>query len=99
MKRVFTAWAEKEGEHPHTLIGGEGPPRFAEGTVQEDCKILVWRIEACTWEEAMSIYHLRQGWAPYDPGCEAAPCPTCGALLYPMGSGQCWNCDHECQTP
>ena len=68
MKRVFTAWGKHEGEPPHALSGGEGPPRFTNGEADPNCKILTWRIEANSWEEAMAIYHLRQGWEPYRPG-------------------------------
>ena len=53
---------------------------------------LRYRFEAATWEEANAIHHSRQGWAPYRPQGEAAPCPDCGATHYPEGSGQCWSC-------
>lgn len=94
MKRIFTAWAREGEMFPHSLVCGEEPRHFMKGTVDPDCQILIWRIEACSWEEAMAIYNLRQGWAPYNPGTPAEPCPKCGALFYPLGSGQCWQCDH-----
>lgn len=96
MKRVFTCWGSDKDERPHTIMTGEGPPRFMDGSLEPDCEKLFWRIEAATWEEAMAIYHLRQGWEPYQPQGQAEPCTDCGAMHYPDGSGQCWNCDHQC---
>ena len=93
--RIFTSWGTKDSNCPHTRIGGDGPPRFKDGTLQPDCEKLFWHIEVATWEEAMSIYNLRQGWEPYRPEGKAEPCPNCGALYYPEGSGQCWQCPHQ----
>lgn len=89
--RVFTAWG-KDGV-AHTLVPGDDVPRFANGHPQPDCEDLIYKIEASNWEEASAIYHLRQGWEPFQPILPAQPCPQCGALYYPMGSGQCWRCD------
>ena len=89
MKRIFTSWGASNALQPHTIISGEEPPKFKNGVRQPDCEKLFWRIEAATWEEAMAIYHLRQGWEPYKPDVKAEPCPDCGALYYPEGSGQC----------
>ena len=94
--RVFTAWGGEGDRRPSTLVGGEGPPACANGTLLSECEQFFWRIEAGTWEEAQAIYHLRQGWEPYQPEGAAVPCPECGALHYPSGSGQCWRCDHHC---
>ena len=93
MKRIFTAWQSSDGSQI-TLAAGEGPPRFANGELQPDCDVLLWRIEAGTWEEAAAIRNLRLGWEPYVPSGKAVPCPSCGASYYPDGSGQCWNCTH-----
>jgi hypothetical protein len=62
---VFTAWGH--GDRASTLIAGEGPPRFADGTRFPDCEALVWRIEADSWEDACRRYHELQGWEPYRP--------------------------------
>ena len=75
----FTAWGLEDEEFPHMLVGGEEPARFGNGEIDPDCQKKFYTIEACTWEEAMSIYHLRQGWEPYKPHGEATPCPECGA--------------------
>jgi hypothetical protein len=55
---------------------------------------LLYRFIAHTGEEAMAIHTLRQGWAPYLPMGEAAPCPTCSANYYSQGYGDCWRCGH-----
>jgi len=83
------------GIFPHTIIEGEGPPKFSNGKPYPDCDKLFWRIESSTFEEAMSIYNLRQGWEPYRPQGEVKPCPNCAAMYYPEGSGQCWQCHHQ----
>jgi hypothetical protein len=62
---ICTAWG-REGL-AHTLIGGPGPPRYADGTLMEDCPDLIWTIEADSWEDAMQRYHELQGWKPYVP--------------------------------
>jgi hypothetical protein len=49
-------------------------------------------IDAPTWEDAMAEHYRRQGFKPYVPGCEPEPCPACGTLYYPEGSGQCGKC-------
>ena len=77
MKRIFSAWAASEAEPPFSLIEGEAQPRYANGQVMEDCRVRLFAIEACSWEEAMAIYHLRQGWEPYRPAEPAAQCPQC----------------------
>lgn len=93
MKRIYSAWGEKENSEARCLVEGEGPPRFANGEIDRTCPDLCFYIEANSWEEAMAIYHLRQGWEPYRPMGEAAKCPSCGAIYYPEGSGQCWRCN------
>lgn len=50
----------------------------------------LYHIDAETWEEAMTLHHLRQGWEPYNPG-KADECSVCGALYYPEGSGVCYR--------
>ena len=92
---IYTAWASKDGCQI-TMIGGDGPPRFADGSQQPDCETFLWRIEAATSEEASAIHHLRLGWGPYKPMGEAKPCPKCGAMFYPEGSGECWRCGRIC---
>ena len=94
MNRIFTAWQSFDGT-PITLLAGEGPPTVANGELQPDCDVMLWRVEAGTWEEARAIQSLRPGWQPYAPVGEASPCQNCGALLYREGRGQCWNCDRE----
>jgi hypothetical protein len=61
-KTIFTAWGLENEKLPHALVGGEDPITFNDGSVDPDCQKRFYTIEACTWEEAMAIYHLRQGW-------------------------------------
>ena len=95
-KRIFTAWGREDEEYPHMLVGGEEPLKFNDGSTDPDCQKKFFTISACTSEEAMAIYHLRQGWEPYRPEGKATYCPECGALHYPNGSGMCWSCSHQC---
>ena len=94
MKRIFTAWRSLDGTQI-SLVPGEGPPKFASGELEPDCKVLLWRIEAGSYEEAAAVRNLRLGWNPYVPMGDALPCPSCGSAYFPEGSGQCWNCEHE----
>jgi hypothetical protein len=59
-----------------------------------DSAVLQYEFVSDTWEEAMAVHNLRQGWAPYVPNGDAAPCPQCAAHYYPHGSGDCWRCGH-----
>lgn len=63
--RVFTAWGT-DGT-ADLLIEGEGPPRFANNSLMDPRYERIWRIEANTINEAMSRYHVLQGWSPYIP--------------------------------
>jgi hypothetical protein len=64
-----------------------------EGRLSERA-VMLYRFIAHTGEEAMAIHALRQGWGPYLPMGESAPCPTCGAAYFPLGYGDCWRCGH-----
>ena len=94
-KIIYTAWGLEEDKYPCMLIGGDKPLTFSDGSIDPDCQKMFYQISACTHEEAMAIYYLRQGWAPYRPEGDASPCPECGALHYSKGSGQCWSCQHS----
>jgi hypothetical protein len=96
MKKTYSVWALKGETIGHTLVVGEGPLRFANGEADEECEERLYTFEAASSEEAMAIYYMRQGWAPYKPEGEATPCPICGAMFYPKGSGECWSCDYRC---
>tara|TARA_R110002096_G_scaffold309403_4_gene503992 strand:+ start:18872 stop:19162 length:291 start_codon:yes stop_codon:yes gene_type:complete len=93
MKKTYSAWARKGKKEAHCFKQGEGPTQFGNGEYDKDCEVRLYTIEAHSWEEAMAIYYIRQGWEPYKPVGEAAPCPECGFMFYPAGSGQCWQCD------
>ena len=51
-----------------------------------------YTISAATFEEAMAVHHLRQGWEPYQPIGQAAQCQQCRSVYYPDGGGECWKC-------
>jgi len=63
---IYTVWSSKDGGEI-TMVSGEERPKFADGSLQPDCEVLLWRIEAATFEEASAIHHLRMGWEPYKP--------------------------------
>lgn len=65
------------------------------GLLKENAEFL-WEIETDTFEEAMAIRNLRMGFEPFVPEGEWQPCPKCGAVFYPEGSGQCWRCGPIC---
>jgi hypothetical protein len=58
--------------------------------------VLLWEIDAHTYEEMMAIHSLRCGFGPYNPMGEPENCPKCTAYFYPQGSGDCWRCGKIC---
>ena len=96
MKRIFTCWAEEGSALPSCLSEGLEPPKFADGTRDPRCVVVLWTVEVGSFEEAQAIRDLRYGWPTSFHAGEPQPCPVCGAMHYPEGSGQCWNCSHKC---
>ncbi len=92
---VYTAWTNRR-RNSFSFVAGEGRPRFLNGKELPDCEILLWRIEAATWEEASAIHHLRMGDGGYQVNGLAKHCPKCGSMYYPKGSGECWQCGKIC---
>jgi hypothetical protein len=92
MIRVFEAWETMSGSAFFEST------RLAEQQANPAATLVkrLFEVHASTWEEAMSIYHLRMGWEPYVPGGEPEPCPRCEAFFYPDGSGECWRCGKIC---
>lgn len=66
------------------MVEGEKKPAHVETEA-----MLLWVIEAATWEECSAIKNLRLGFGPYRPMGEPAKCPMCPAYYYPKGSGRC----------
>ena len=93
MKRVFSAWRNLDGTQT-TVSEGKDPPLLVNGERNPDCDVLLWQAEAGSHEEIMAIRNIRLGYGPYVPLGDSAPCPECGAMYYPGGSAECWNCDH-----
>lgn len=93
MRRRYRAYREPKCTTLHTEASEDQARR--KGLLSDDAELL-WEIEADTQEEAMSIYHLRMGFEPYQPMGYWEPCPKCGAVYYPEGSGECWRCGPIC---
>lgn len=49
----WTVWGDKV---PHTLFGGEGPPKFVNGDVLPDCYQLFAEFDAPDLETAEMVY-------------------------------------------
>lgn len=91
MKRIFSAWGVEGSDLAYRISeGADRPPS------SEDTPVHIWTVEVGSFEEALAILNLRNGWDPCPPEGFAHPCPKCGALHYPEASGQCWRCDHVC---
>lgn len=91
MLKKYTFWMRKDGSEG-TISQGEEIPKFGNGTpmfCKKDVDI-IYVMQAETWEEAMSIHNLRQGYNPYIPGGQAEICPECSNYYYPSGSGKCF---------
>jgi hypothetical protein len=89
--RTWECWASEE-DGSLTLATVENARKlFASGGLGK-APVLQYSFEAATAEEASAIHNLRQGFAPYQPIGDPAPCPACGATIYPEGSGDCWQC-------
>jgi hypothetical protein len=89
----YQCWFDPE-DSGLSLLRFQDVQRNRDGGQLSDRAILQYSFIAHTGEEAMAIHSLRQGWAPYLPMGEAAPCPTCGANYFPEGYGDCWRCGH-----
>jgi hypothetical protein len=91
--RVYECWSDP-ADNGLALLRAQDVQRNGEQGLLSDRATLLYSFTAHTGEEAMAIHSLRQGWAPYLPMGDAAPCPTCGSLYYPHGYGDCWRCGH-----
>ena len=96
MKKVYEAWRDEANCSitfaPLAAIEEER----ARGGIS-DKAILLYRLEADTFEEAMAVHHIKMGWRPFVPMGEARECPKgCGAMFYPESSGECPNCGSIC---
>lgn len=90
---VYECWSDPEDNGISLLRFQDVAENRAQGQLSARAKRL-YSFIAHTGEEAMAIHCLRQGWAPYVPMGEAAPCPTCQTPYYPQGYGDCWRCGH-----
>ena len=62
---IYTAWGQNG--YANTLVPGREPLHFADGSIDPDCKEVIWEIHADSWDEACTRYHELQGWEPYVP--------------------------------
>lgn len=88
---LYECWFDP-ADNGLALLREQDVQRNRDGGQLSDSAVLNYSFIAHSGEEAMAIHTLRQGWAPYLPMGEAAPCPTCGAMYYPSGYGDCWRC-------
>jgi hypothetical protein len=97
MKKTYEAWSEENGDPGSTFISADAVETMtSKGLLSKDAR-LVYRIEADTFEEAMAVHYIKQGWSPFVPAGKACKCPNgCGAIFYPEGSGECPNCGRIC---
>ncbi len=96
MKKIYEAWEDDEGCSIVFSTVENIKKQFATGLLLENAKLL-YKVEADTWEEAMSLHYIKMGWSPYIPEGEPEECPNgCGAVFYPKGSGDCPNCGNIC---
>jgi hypothetical protein len=89
-RQTFEAWQDPEGDT--TFATSASISELRTKRLLSDSAVLLYSVEASSWEEAMAVHHLRMGYEPYKPLGKPAPCSNCGALVYVEGSGQCWRC-------
>jgi hypothetical protein len=89
--KSYSSWTGSDGKG-RTLVEGVERPRTLNGKHMIDTEVLLWTIQAETWEEASAIHFLRIGHGGYQPHGDVKPCPKCSAMYYPEGSGDCWRC-------
>ena len=96
MKKVYEAW-EDESDCSISFGTLENlAEQRSKGLLSKKAKLL-HRVEAHTWEEAMSEHYAKMEWGSYRPEGEPTKCPKgCGAMFYPEGSGECPNCGKIC---
>ena len=87
----YEAWKSPDGKEI-SLASPQGILRLRESGLLPGDSTMLYAINAESPEEASAIHHLRMGWEPFKPLGDAAPCPSCGAMYYPKGSGWCWKC-------
>jgi hypothetical protein len=90
---LYQCWAD-EAEGSLSLLRFQDVQQHRDQALLRDTAKLLYEFAAESGEEAAAIHNLRQGWAPYIPMGDAAPCPTCRAMFYPVGYGDCWRCGH-----
>lgn len=68
---LFELWEGVDADGtPSDLFIVADSPKHAELTVGQ---IMVWTVEALSWDEAMARYHDHMGWEPYVPMSDPGP--------------------------
>lgn len=96
MKKLYEAWQdEDEGGISFAQIEAIEREK-SQGMISENAQLL-HRVEADTWEEAMTVHYQKMDWSPYKSMGEAVECPNdCGSAFRPEGSGKCPDCGKIC---
>lgn len=78
---TFEAWKDSDGIALVTAGSRAGLGSDA---------VFLYSVDAYSWEEAMAIHHLGQGFELYRAERDPEPCPQgCATHYYPDGSGIC----------
>src|SRR5437867_11496871 len=72
MKRTFEAWQDSDGLSM-TFAPRDSIQELRDKNLLAHNATLLLSVDADSYEEAMAIYHLRMGWAPYRPEGESSP--------------------------
>ncbi len=91
---IYEAWCDPE-DNSITFATTDSIEVQKNKKILSGNSVLLYKIEAETYEEARAIHNLRQGWEPYKPMGEAHLCPECEAYFYPEDSGECWKCGYR----
>ena len=71
---IFELWKSEDGSEytflPHWSI--VKCPQLKKDSDDKD-QIMIWSVEADTWDEACTKYHEYMGWEPYIPFDERCP--------------------------
>ena len=82
MRKTYEMWEEfKEGISIHFLQKG-GAQALQKKRMLDPSATLKLRVQADTYEEALALFYMKLGWAPYVPNGDPAPCPNgCGGVF------------------
>ncbi|HBA71220.1 MAG: hypothetical protein A2X82_17650 [Geobacteraceae bacterium GWC2_55_20] len=92
MKQIYEAWDDPDNDCVSVGTVESITDQMKKGIISSRAFFL-HRVEADTWEDAMTKHHEIMSFAPYVPMGNREKCPNgCGSEYYPEGSGQCPYC-------